>query len=141
MSFTNPPSGLTFWYALEDTEVANGCLCVARGSHLAEPVRQKLVKGANGEPILETLDSPLWARGAKASEMSVAGLVEHEYEYVLLEVKRGSLVLFHENLMHRSERNRSEKGRMAYSFSVVDGALECPDDCYMKPVGGGFDLL
>ena len=138
VSFTNPPSCLTFWYALEDATVENGCLCVARGSHLTEPVRQRLVKGENGEPKFEALETPLWARGARSTAKEVERM---EYEYEPLEVKKGSLVLFHGNLMHRSAKNQSEKSRTSYVFSIIDGNRECPDDTYMKPVGSNFDLL
>lgn len=96
VSFTNPPSGLTFWYALEDTTVENGCLSVATRSHLTEPVRERMVKGEKGVPKFEALETPLWAR---------------------------------------------EKSRMAYTFSIVDGDLESPDDNYMKPIGRNFDHL
>ena len=138
MSFTNPPSGLTFWYALEDATVENGCLRVAKGSHLLEPLRKRIVKGEYGEPKPEALETPLWAREAGSTRPEGKHM---KYEYEPLEVKKGSLVLFHGNLMHRSARNGSQKGRMAYTFSVVEGGLECPDDCYMKPVGSDFEAL
>lgn len=137
-SFTNPPSCLSFWYALEDATVENGCLVVARGSHLTEPVRQRLVKGEDGNPTFETLETPLWARGVRPAGVEVE---QTEYEYELVEVKKGSMILFHGNLLHGSGRNQSEKGRMAYNFSVIEGDLDSPDDSYMKPVGGEFDLL
>ncbi|MCJ1267763.1 hypothetical protein MMC22_007649 [Lobaria immixta] len=133
VSFTNPPSGLTFWYALEDATVANGCLSVAPGSHLTEPIRERMVQGDRGIPRFEPLNTPLWAR--ETAYHPITGTeVEHEYVYEPLEVKQGSLVLFHGNLLHRSGRNASAKSRMAYTFSIVDGDLESPDDCYMKPM-------
>ena len=45
ISFTKPTSGMTFWYTLEDATVENGCLLVAPGSHLTEPLSQRLTKG------------------------------------------------------------------------------------------------
>lgn len=140
VSFTNPPSGLTFWYALEDTMVENGCLSVATGSHLTEPLRERMVKGEKGIPKFEALETPLWAREAYPTTGTKAEQAK-EYEYEPLEMKQGSLILFHGNLMHRSGRNASEKSRMAYTFSIVDGDLETPDDNYMKPIGRDFDLL
>ncbi|SLM37744.1 Phytanoyl-CoA dioxygenase [Lasallia pustulata] len=135
VSFTDPPSALTFWYALEDTTLENGCLCVALGSHLTEPLRQRLVTGKDGRPSFVDLAVPLWARGANA------GVRQAEYEYQPLEVEKGTLVLFHGNLMHKSGVNKSEKNRMAYTFSVVEGSADCPDDSCMKPADGGYESL
>ena len=138
VSFTNPLSCLTFWYALNDATVENGCIRVAEGSHLTEPLRQRLVKGEDGLPKFEELKTPLWASGALRTAHEA---VQTQYEYQPLEVKKGSLVLFHGNLMHTSELNRSEKNRVAYTFSIIDGDAECPDDSYMKPVEGDFESL
>ena len=43
---------------------------------------------------------------------------------------------FHGNLMHRSGRNRSGKGRMACTMSVIDGKARTDDDEYMEPEDG-----
>ena len=138
VSFTDPPSALTFWYALEDATLENGCLCVAGGSHLTEPLRQRLVKSDDGLPKFEDLKAPLWARGAHSAGVEVG---QTEYEYQALEVKKGTLVLFHGNLMHKSETNKSEKNRLAYTFSIIEGDVDCPTDSYMKPVQGNFASL
>ena len=132
VSFTDPPSCLTFWYALEDSTRDNGCLEVAAGSHLTTAVKQRVVKGTN----VEVLEKPIWAIGSGEREGR-----EDEYEYQPLEVERGTLVLFHGCLLHRSGRNRSGMGRMAYTFSVVDGNRDMPDDSLMKPEEGEVDLL
>ncbi|MCJ1248639.1 hypothetical protein MMC30_005857 [Trapelia coarctata] len=144
VSFTNPSSGLTFWYALEDATLENGCLQVAAGSHLTDPLRQRLVKDEKGRPFFEELEEPVWARevdgGTRAQGADAKGVGQgqnvHEYEYTPLEVKKGTLVLFHGNLMHASARNTSGKSRIAYMFSVVEGGLEAPADGYMRPVEG-----
>ena len=134
VSFTDPPSCLTYWYSLEDSTIDNGCLEVAKGSHLTHPIRQRLVKGAKGQVQVLDLDEPLWAKRSKREE-------KEKYEYERLEVAKGTLVLFHGNLLHRSSRNRSEKGRMAYTFSAVDGDAHMPDDSYLKPDEGELDCL
>lgn len=138
ISFTKPTSGLTFWYALEDATVENGCLSVAPGSHLTEPLSQRLTKGDIGLPKFEDLKEPLWAEGGGDKGSKVRPL---KYEYRPLEVKRGTLVVFHGNLMHTSEANKSQKSRIAYTFSIINGEAECPDDSYMKPVGGEYESL
>ena len=143
MSFTDPPSGLTFWYALEDATLGNGCLCVAAGSHLTEPLRQRLVRGNDGVPRFEDLDVPIWAKG-----VDVKGVVdnaehgrEEERKYTPLEVRKGSLVVFHGNLMHQSAANRSGKDRMAYTFSVIEGQLGYADDGYLNVAGEEMERL
>ena len=64
-----------------------------------------------------------------------------EYEYQPLEVKKGTLVLFHKNLMHTSGMNTSEKSRIAYTFRIIDGSMKCPDDSYTKPLDGNYETL
>ena len=55
--------------------------------------------------------------------------------YTPLEVKKGSLVLFHGNLMHQSGVNRSERDRAAYTFSIIEGKSEVPTDSYILKEG------
>ncbi|KAL8778641.1 MAG: hypothetical protein Q9213_007331 [Squamulea squamosa] len=129
VSFTNPPTAMTFWYALEDANTENGCLEVAMGSHLTSPLRQRLVGCEDGVPRFVELDTPLWAKGS-------VGKMDGEYEYQALEVKKGTLILFHGNLMHRSGKNGSGRNRMAYTFSIVEGGVECPGNSYVMPEGG-----
>ncbi|KAI4182336.1 MAG: hypothetical protein L6R41_006050, partial [Letrouitia leprolyta] len=90
VSFSDPPSAITFWYALEDANVENGCLCVAPESHMTEPLRQRLAKDkGNGQPKFEDLAVPVWAKGAEA--VGEGRGMEREYEYRALEVKKGTL--------------------------------------------------
>ncbi|KAL8751116.1 MAG: hypothetical protein Q9199_006637 [Rusavskia elegans] len=136
-SFTDPPSALTFWYALEDAFIDNGCLLVAPGSHLTEPLKQRLAKGVQDRrPEFIQLRKPVWAKNSVDSGNDVHH--RREYDYLPLEVKKGTLVLCHGNLMHASGANRSEKGRMAYVFTIIDGHLHCPNDAYLRPTGGDF---
>ncbi|KAL8648842.1 MAG: hypothetical protein Q9210_004757 [Variospora velana] len=139
VSFTDPPSALTFWYALEDTTLDNGCLCVAAGSHLTEPIRQRLVKQEDGRPKFEDLTTPLWARGAQVPADDTPPV--KEYKYQALDVKKGTLVLFHGNVMHKSGANRSEKNRISYNFNVVDGSADCLDGTYLKHADGEYERL
>ncbi len=44
-------------------------------------------------------------------------------------------------LMHTSGANKSNKSRIAYTFSIIDGDAKCPDDSYMKPVRNNFESL
>ncbi|KAL8734983.1 MAG: hypothetical protein Q9166_001108 [cf. Caloplaca sp. 2 TL-2023] len=140
VSFTDPPSALTFWYALEDTTLENGCLCVAQGSHLTSPLRERLVKEDDGLPKMEELAQPLWLESSP--EFGIESQAhKDEYEYQALEVKQGTLILFNGNLMHKSGGNQSRKDRIAYSFSVVEGKAKGLTDSYMMPESGTFETL
>jgi phytanoyl-CoA hydroxylase len=44
--------------------------------------------------------------------------VEDNEEFVMGEVKKGSLVLIHGNVLHKSERNLSSRSRFIYTFHV-----------------------
>jgi len=46
--YTDPPSAVGFWYALEDATGENGGLSFAPGSHRRVPVRKRFVKLADG---------------------------------------------------------------------------------------------
>ena len=41
--------------------------------------------------------------------------------YDLREVKAGTLVLIHGNLLHKSEKNESKKSRLIYTFHMIEG--------------------
>ena len=127
ISFTDPPSAMTFWYALEDATLENGCLEVAAGSRLTEPLRQRYVKaGGVLEGRITKLEEPLWLHGKEGLRKDESG--EEGLEYTPLEVEKGTLILFNGNLMHRSGANQSAKDRAAYSFSIIEGGMEVPLD-------------
>ncbi|KAJ8109241.1 hypothetical protein OPT61_g7608 [Boeremia exigua] len=56
--------------------------------------------------------------------------------YKMIEVKAGTLVLMHGNLMHTSAANKSRKSRVAFNFSVVEGGLGWLEDNYLQPYQG-----
>ena len=92
------------------------------------------MKSVKKQVQILNLDESLWAKRFKKEE-------KEKYEYERLKVAKGILMLFHENLLHRSSRNRNEKGRMIYTFSVVDGDAHMPDDSYLKSDEGELDCL
>jgi phytanoyl-CoA hydroxylase len=104
---TTPISVTTFWFALEDATIENGCLWVQPGGHRG-PMRERFVR--NGDDIrMEKLDDTPWP------DDSVA---------VPLEAKAGSLVCFHGLLPHYSAPNRSPVSRHAYTLHATDGRTE-----------------
>ncbi|KAI1162806.1 phytanoyl-CoA dioxygenase [Nemania serpens] len=145
--YTDPPSAVGFWYALEDATAENGCLSFLPGSHRWAPVRQRFVRAAGGNPGTEFVDNagPRFPAGEAYGEEKkrVGGGGEDEHgEYVMGEVKAGSLILIHGNLLHKSERNTSHKGRIIYTFHVIEGEGTTYDERnWLQPPAEGFTRL
>jgi phytanoyl-CoA hydroxylase len=100
---TDPISVTTFWFALEDATLENGCLWVEPGGHRG-PLRELFVR--DGDQVSkQTLDTTPWPNDERARA---------------LPVRAGSLVCFHGLLPHYSAPNRSDKSRHAYSLHVTD---------------------
>ncbi|KAI6905054.1 phytanoyl-CoA dioxygenase [Hortaea werneckii] len=117
--YTNPPSAVGFWYALEDCTVENGCLSFAAGSHKRAPIRDRFVRNEEGTgTTFAPNEGGQWPKGLEEDKE-----VKKEV-YDLGEVKAGTLVLIHGNLLHKSEKNTSKKGRMIYTFHVIEGENE-----------------
>ncbi|KAF2436505.1 phytanoyl-CoA dioxygenase [Tothia fuscella] len=135
--FTDPPSAVGFWYALEDATVENGCLSFAAGSHKRSPITQRFVRKENGKGTDFTEnDGSKFPVGAAVED----GL-EREEEYTLGEVKAGTLVLIHGNLLHKSEKNTSQKGRIIYTFHVIEGEHVYDERNWLQPPKEGFSKL
>ncbi|KAK3327402.1 hypothetical protein B0T19DRAFT_357851 [Cercophora scortea] len=120
--YTSPPSAVGFWYALEDATLENGCLSFLPGSHRWAPIEKRLVRkaGMNEGTEMVVNDGPRFPPGEEYGE-DKRDREGGGGEYVPGEVKAGSLVLIHGNLLHKSERNTSEKGRIIYTFHVIEG--------------------
>jgi phytanoyl-CoA hydroxylase len=101
---TTPISVTTFWFALEDAALDNGCLWVEPGGHRGA-LREHFVRDG-GTLRLERLDTTPWPGSGTA---------------VPLPVPAGTLVVFHGLLPHYSAANRSPRSRLAYTLHVTDG--------------------
>ncbi|KAL8745191.1 MAG: hypothetical protein Q9190_002647 [Brigantiaea leucoxantha] len=137
--YTNPPSAVGFWFALEDATIENGCLSFARRSHRTSPVMQRFVKREDGSGT-EFVD----VEGAKFPDSSKAqefGDSKEEVKYTVGEVRAGTLVLIHGNLLHKSEKNLSGKSRFIYTFHVIEGLHEYDDRNWLQPPEEGFTRL
>ncbi|KAI0101785.1 phytanoyl-CoA dioxygenase [Nemania sp. FL0031] len=143
--YTDPPSAVGFWYALEDATAENGCLSFLPGSHKWAPVRQRFVRAAGGKPGTEFIDNagPQFPVGEEYGKAKQDGAKGGEDEgYVMGEVKAGSLILIHGNLLHKSERNTSQKGRIIYTFHVIEGEGTTYDERnWLQPPAEGFTKL
>ena len=51
--YTNPPSAVGFWIALEDATAQNGTLSFAKGSHKRTPVTSRFVRSGKGGTTFE----------------------------------------------------------------------------------------
>jgi phytanoyl-CoA hydroxylase len=100
---TEPVSVTTFWFALEDAALDNGCLWVQPGGHRG-PLRERFVR-EGGALRLEVLDGRPWP---------------DERDAVPLPCAAGTLVVFHGLLPHCSAPNRSARRRMAYTLHATD---------------------
>lgn len=146
--YTDPPSAVGFWIALEDARVENGCLSFARGSHRRNGLRNRFVRKADGRGT-EFVD----VNGKKFPQEQSDEMVdderqgkEHgdheEEEYTLGEVKAGTLVLIHGNLMHKSESNRSGSSRVIYTFHLIEGENTYDGRNWLQPpLAKGFTRL
>jgi phytanoyl-CoA hydroxylase len=102
---TDPVSVTTFWFALEDATLDNGCMWAEPGGHRG-PMRERFLR--DGDQVrMEKLSDMAWPDDSTA---------------VSLECKAGSLVIFHGLLPHYSAPNRSAVSRHAYTLHVTDGA-------------------
>lgn len=136
--YTNPPSAVGFWYALEDCTVENGCLSFAPGSHRRAPIPNRFVRSADGKgtTFVEN-EGTQWPEGLEEEE----GRNPDEEKYELGEVKAGTLVLIHGNILHKSEKNLSAKGRMIYTFHCIEGGNEYDERNWLQPPEAGFTKL
>ncbi|WP_299496757.1 phytanoyl-CoA dioxygenase family protein [uncultured Shewanella sp.] len=101
--YTLPQSVITFWFAIEDATLQNGCLWVEPQGHKG-PLRERFNRDGKQTSMQVLSDMP-W--------LSKTG--------VPLEVNAGSLVVFHGLLPHYSAANRSARSRQAYTLHVTDG--------------------
>ncbi|EMR66031.1 putative phytanoyl- dioxygenase protein [Eutypa lata UCREL1] len=142
--YTDPPSAVGFWYALEDATAENGCLSFLPGSHRWAPVRQRFVRLPEGSGTgFADNDGPKFPPGDDVyGEKFAEGGQGEAGEYKMGEVKAGSLVLIHGNLLHKSEKNTSDKGRIIYTFHVIEGEGTRYDERnWLQPPKEGFTKL
>ncbi|KAK9256653.1 hypothetical protein V1507DRAFT_478260 [Lipomyces tetrasporus] len=103
-----------FWYALEDCTAENGALSFVAGSHKWANVAKRMIRlGGNkmgtGFITLEGVEPPREPT---------------EDEFVMPPCPAGTLVLIHGSLLHKSETNKSQKSRYAYTFHMIEGAYD-----------------
>ena len=107
------------WLALEDATIDNGCLWAIPGAHELG-LKSRWVRAAEGGMRFEIFDEAPWP----------------EAELQPLEVKKGTLIVLHGLLPHKSLANRSMKSRHAYTFHVIGGNSSYAADNWLQPRNG-----
>jgi len=105
---TTPQTVTTFWFALEDATLDNGCLWVLPGGHRGAHgvLREQYVCDHRAGTLrMQPLDTTPWPTTAEAVPLPVAA---------------GTLIVFHGHLPHYSAPNRSAKSRLAYTLHATD---------------------
>jgi phytanoyl-CoA hydroxylase len=105
--YTEPPTVLGLWFALEDATIDNGCLWAIPGGH-RECLRARFVREEND--ACRTI--PLDPRPFQNERL------------VPLEAPKGTLIALHGLLPHMSHANTSPRSRHAYAVHVIDAGAE-----------------
>ncbi len=113
--YTEPPSAIGLWFAIEDATLENGCLWAIRGGHKLG-LKSRFVRAAGGGVRFEIYDPSPWPQ-----------------EYLVpLEAQQGTLIVLHGLLPHLSQANRSTRSRHAYSLHIIDGRCHYPHDNWLQ---------
>jgi phytanoyl-CoA hydroxylase len=113
--YTEPQQIAGLWFALEDATLENGCLWAIPGGHKLG-LKSRWQRNADGGMRFEVFDPSPWA----------------EERLVPLEVRKGSLILLHGLLPHKSLANRSAKSRHAYTLHVIGGDCRYPQTNWLQ---------
>jgi len=109
-----------FWFPIDDATLENGCLWYVPGSHNT-PVTRRFVRTSqdNADKLLEF----------KGEDK-----VFPDDAWVAAPVRKGSLVLIHGQVVHKSEKNLSDKPRHAYTFHIIEteGSTYSPEN-WLQP--------
>jgi phytanoyl-CoA hydroxylase len=112
--YTDPIEILGLWFALEDATIENGCLWAIPGGHRSG-LKSRWVRSPEGMKF-EIFDTEPWP----------------EDQLVPLEVSKGSLILLHGLLPHRSFENRSSRSRHAYTLHLIGANANYPTDNWLQ---------
>lgn len=138
--YTDPPSAVGFWYALEDATVENGCLSFAKGSHRRRPIEKRFVKSKEGTGTrFVEVEGARFPRDIDVADVENDDASAEEYE--LGPAKAGTLVIIHGNVMHKSEKNTSGKSRFIYTFHMIEGQDDYDNMNWLQPPDQGFSKL
>jgi phytanoyl-CoA hydroxylase len=116
--WTDPPSVTGFWFALEDATIENGCMWAVPGGHRL-PVRRRFRRAGASNADGTTFDV------FDGDDYPTDGEVP-------LEARKGTLIVLHGLLPHRSGPNTSDRGRAAYTLHAIEAAADYPADNWLQ---------
>lgn len=125
--YTEPLSVITFWFAVDDATLENGCLWVEPLGHKG-PLRERYTLSGEFPKMIEVDPTP-WPDTGTA---------------IPLEVKAGTLICFKGTLPHYSAANTSDQARHATTLHVTDGTADYVKENWIQrgadfPVRGFID--
>jgi phytanoyl-CoA hydroxylase len=123
--WTEPQTVTGFWFALEDATIENGCMWALPGGHRIA-VKRRFRRAEGGGTTFDELDETPYPQEGE----------------VPLEARKGTLVVLHGQLPHRSGANRSPRSRHAYTLHAIECDAAYPDWNWLQRPGlplRGFD--
>lgn len=120
--YTKPLRLTGLWFALEDVTLENGCLWFIPGSHK---------EGVHGNYRMVRKDNP--EPGSSATCHVGKSPTYEDSKFIASPVKKGTLVLIHGEVVHKSEHNYSDKSREIYSFHMYDGTSDYAKENWLQP--------
>ena len=120
--YTEPPSVVGFWFALEDATLENGCLWTLPGGH-RQGLKARFRRVGDDRVHTEVLDERPWP--PFGSDPRAPG-------YVPIEARQGTLVALHGFCPHLSGANRSDRSRHAYTLHAVERGARYPEDNWLR---------
>lgn len=116
--FGQDSDALGFWFAIEDSTLQNGCLEVLPSPNNTV-LKQRMLREGD-EIYFEHYDNSPWP----------------EEQSIPLPVKKGTLILLHGRVPHKSKANVSDKSRHAYTLHLVDISLPYPKHNWLQWADG-----
>ena len=112
--YTEPIDIAGLWFALEDATVENGCLWAIPGGH-RRGLKSRW-RRSKEKMEFEIFDDEPWP----------------EDQLIPLEVSKGTLILLHGLLPHRSLENSSPRSRHAYTLHLIGTEANYPADNWLQ---------
>jgi phytanoyl-CoA hydroxylase len=113
--YTEPIDIVGLWFALEDATIENGCLWAIPGGHKLG-LKSRWVRSPQGGMHFETFESDSFP----------------EDKLVPLEVSKGTVIVLHGLLPHKSLANRSLKSRHAFTLHAMGNSCVYPNTNWLQ---------
>lgn len=115
--YTDPPTAVGFWIALEDCTSENGALSFLPGSHKRTSITSRFVQlPEGGTGFIPVQGSP------QDSSEQVDWAKESGWREECCPA--GSLVIIHGSVQHMSPPNLSDKTRFIYTYHMIEGSAK-----------------